>query len=327
MTSNRNESVHRTSPHLTKVPTDLPTRKEIRSALYRDAIRAALLGMAVNIGLGIVKLAGGVIGASFALISDAVNSIGDSLTSLVVVIALVIAQRPADREHPYGHTRAEAIAATNIALLIVLTALYVGWEAITRIRMPHELPPTWTLGIAAANVVIKESLYRYKVRVGKRTESSAIIANAWDHRSDAMASLAVLIGLGVIRWGGPTLIWADELAAMVVVTLIVWNAVRVFRASANELLDVQASDTFTQQIRSTAEHVDGVTKVESLRVRKSGLEYFVDIHIEVNSRLTVFEGHRIGHLVKDHVMDEFPQVRDVLVHLEPDHHLQLDGSL
>ena len=127
-----------------------------RSALYRKAIRAAILGLVINVVLGAVKLVGGLISGSFALISDAVNSIGDSLTSIVVVAALIVAQRPPDPEHPYGHTRAEAIASSNVALLIILSALYVGWEAIRRFSLQHAAPPVWTLWIAAANVVIKE---------------------------------------------------------------------------------------------------------------------------------------------------------------------------
>ena len=135
--------------------------------------------MVINIVLGIVKLTAGILGGSFALISDAVNSICDSLTSVAVVFALVFAQRPADREHPYGHSRAEAIAASNLALFIILAALLVGWEAVRRMPIQHDVPPVWTLWIAGANVLIKEVLYRYKVRVGQRTGSTAVIANSW----------------------------------------------------------------------------------------------------------------------------------------------------
>lgn len=295
-----------------------------RSALYREAIRAAALGLVVNITLGIVKLVGGILGGSFALISDAVNSIGDSLTSVVVVFALVFAQRPADREHPYGHTRAEAIAASNVALLIILSALFVGWEAVRRIPIQHDLPPAWTLWIAGANVLIKGSLYRYKVQIGQRTGSMAVIANAWDHRSDALCSLAVLIGLGVVRWAGPDYIWADEVAALVVVCLILWSGAMVFHRSASELMDLQASDEFVNQIQTAAVGVSGVKNVETLWVRKSGLEFFADIHIEVDARLTVDEGHRIGHNVKDRLLEQFPTLRDVLVHLEPYPHTHND---
>ncbi|MEQ9407777.1 MAG: cation diffusion facilitator family transporter [Fuerstiella sp.] len=286
-------------------------------SLYRDATQAALLGLVANLILGLVKLVGGIVGKSFALISDAVNSLGDVFASLVVLFGLRVAQRPADAEHPYGHTKAESIAGSNVALLVVISAVIVGWEAIQRINVPHDLPPIWTLWIAGANVLIKEGLYRYKVRVAKRTGSSSILANAWDHRSDALCSFAVLIGLGIVRWGGPEWIGADEVAALVVVAAIVWSGLQLFRKSSSELMDLQADDELVEQIKMAAENVPDVKAVEKLWVRKSGLEYFVDIHIEVDQFLTVAEGHRIGHQVKDKLIADFSTLRDVLVHLEP----------
>lgn len=276
-----------------------------------------MLGLVVNLALGVVKLVGGLVGSSFALVSDAVNSLGDALTSVVVVGALWYAQRPADEEHPYGHTRAEAVAASNIAVVIILSALFVGWQALTRIAGHHEVPPVWTLWIAAANVVIKEGLYRYKVRVGKTTGSAAIVANAWDHRSDALCSLAVFVGLGIVRWAGPDYIWADEAAALVVVAAILISGVKLFRSSTSELLDPQADEQLVEQIRATAEQTPGVSQVEKLWVRKTGMEYLADIHIQVDAQLTVDEGHRIGHRVKDRLVEQFASLRDVLVHLEP----------
>ena len=286
-------------------------------SIYRSAFRAALLGLSVNLSLGVIKLLGGLIGHSFALISDAVNSFGDVFASLVVLLALYVARRPADAEHPYGHTRAEAIAGANVALLIILSALYVGWEAVQRFGLRHTLPPVWTLWIAGANVLIKEWLYQYKYRVGRRTGSVALIANAWDHRSDAFCSLSVLVGLSFVRWGGPDWIWADELAALVVVAAITGTGIALFHKSTSELMDVQAEAEFVNRVRQSARDVSGVEAVEKLWVRKSGLEYFVDIHIEVDENLTVAEGHRIGHDVKDGLLHQFPVLRDVLVHLEP----------
>lgn len=285
--------------------------------LYRSARRAALLGLIVNSALGVVKLIGGLVGNSFALLSDAVNSLGDSLTSIVVLYALRVAQRPADDEHPYGHTRAEAIAATNVAVVIILSALTVGWEAVQRMGSLHETPAVWTLWIAGANVLIKEALYQYKIRVARRIGSAAVMANAWDHRSDALCALAVLIGLAVVRWGGPGLVWADEVAALAVVSAITWTGVQLFRTSASELMDPQADEELVKQIRCAAEQVPGVRAVEKLWVRKTGLEYLTDIHIEVDEQLSVAEGHRIGHRVKDRLLAGFPALRDVLVHLEP----------
>lgn len=285
--------------------------------LYRTATRAALVGLAVNLALGVVKLLAGIFGQSFALISDAVNSLGDALTSTVVVAALWYAQRPADDEHPYGHTRAEAVAAASIALLIMVSALFVGWEAIQRLTRLHPLPPIWTLYIAGANAIIKETLYRYKRRVGYEIASAAIIANAWDHRSDALCSLAVLIGLAFVRCAGPSYIWADEVAALVVVAVILWSGIRLYRNSASELLDPQADVELVRRIRQAAAMVPGVRDVDKLWVRKTGLEYLADIHIQVDADLSVREGHRIGHLVKDHLVSRFPELRDALIHLEP----------
>jgi cation diffusion facilitator family transporter len=285
--------------------------------LYREATRAALLGLAVNLALGGVKLAAGIVGGSFALISDAVNSLGDSAASIVVLAALWIAQRPADKEHPYGHTRAEAIAASNVALLIIVSALMVVFEAVRRIGAVHPPPPAWTLWIAAANMLIKEGLYRYKLLVGRRTGSTAIIANAWDHRSDALCSLAVLIGLAVVRFAGPAYLWADEAAALIVAGAILCSGALLFRRAASELMDVQAEPELVEQIRTAAEAVRGVRAVEKLRVRKTGLEYLIDIHVEVDADLTVEQGHRIGHDVKDCLVNSFPAVRDALVHVEP----------
>ena len=280
-------------------------------------MRAALVGLFVNLALGVVKVCGGIVGQSFALISDAVNSLGDSITSVVTLAALWYAQQPPDEEHPYGHTRVETVAGAYVAVLIMVSALYVGWEAAHRLAQHHELPPAWTLWIAGLNVVIKEALYRYKRKVGKRTGSMAITATAWDHRSDALCSLAVLIGLGVVRGAGSDFIWADQAAALVVVTIILWTGGRLLRQSTSELLDPQADAEVVQEIRRLASEVPGVQSVEKLWVRKTGIEYLVDVHIQVDANLTVGEGHRIGHAVKDRLVKEIAAVRDVLVHLEP----------
>lgn len=285
--------------------------------LYGEVTRAALLGLVINLALGIVKLVGGLVGNSFALIADAANSLGDVVTTLVVLFSLRVAQRPADAEHPYGHSRAEGIAAYTVSILIIGSALLIGWEAIQRLSVLHVIPPVWTLWIASANMVIKEVLYRYKLAIGKRTGSTAIIANAWDHRSDAFCSLAVLIGLSVIRCGGVAVIWADEAASLVVVAVIIWSGYQLLQRSASELLDVQADPEFVQLIRNNATAVAGVIAIEKLWVRKSGLEYFVDIHLHVEPTITVAAGHAIGHQVKDRLLSEFDSLCDVLVHLEP----------
>lgn len=301
----------------------MPT-KPTDGSLYQEVTRAALLGLAINLLLGAVKLAGGLVSGSIALVSDAVNSWGDVLTSLIVILGLRVAQREPDDEHPYGHTRAETIAASNVAVVVAISALAVGWHAIEQLSEGQNVPPGWTLWIAGANVVIKELLYRYKVSVGRRARSQAILANAWDHRSDALCSAAVLVGLAAVRFGGPQLYWADDAAALVVVAAIVLSSVVLFRQSASELMDIQAPDALVRDIRAAASAVPGVLGVEKLWVRKSGIEFFADIHIEVDPQATVAEGHRVGHLVKDRLLERYVELRDVLVHLEPFHHDDAD---
>lgn len=287
--------------------------------IYKEVIHAARLGLVVNLILGAVKLVVGLSTQAFSLVADAVNSLGDVVSTLVILFALHLAQRPPDKEHPYGHSRAEGVAATNVALLVMISALWIGGQAVTRLFHPVEgpSPPIWTLGIAAANILIKEGLFHYKMRVGRRTGSAAIMANAWDHRSDAFCSLAVLVGLATVQFGGPEFAWADPLASLVVVVAILWSAGLLFRRSGSDLMDSQADAGLIRDMRKEALSVEGVKDVETLWVRKSGLEYLADIHIEVLASMTVAEGHEIGHRVKDHLLQTFPPLRDVLVHLEP----------
>jgi cation diffusion facilitator family transporter len=294
-----------------------PPSAESIAGLYRSAKAAVWAGLAVNLLLALVKLVAGIVGHSIALIADAVNSLGDGLTSGVLLYAFGVAQRPADREHPYGHSRAESIAALSVAVLIGASAVGIAIETLRSLGTTHPVPPVWTLWIAAGNAVIKEFMYRYKRRVASRTGSQSLVVGAWDHRSDALCSVAVLVGLAFVRYGGERLFWADETAAMVVVGLILLASVRLFRRNASQLMDQQAEDETIAAIRHVAEQTPGVVRVEQLRARRSGIEVFVDIHIEVVGTLTVMEGHEIGHVVKARLIENLIPVSEVLVHIEP----------
>lgn len=294
--------------------------------LYTRAVRATLVGLVANFALGVTKLIAGLVGGSFALVSDAINSLGDSLSSVVTLGALWYAQTPADDEHPYGHTRVEAVAGAYIAVLILVTGLYVGIEASQRFADTRPIPPVWTLWIAAANVILKEALYAYNRRVGRLTGSTAMLASAWDHRSDALTSLAVLIGLGVVRYAGPGYGWADSAAALCVAVAILWSGSQLLKQSTGELLDPQADGDLVGRIRRESEAVVGVLAVEKLWVRKTGIEYLVDIHIQVDPEMTVDAGHRISHEVKNRLIASFALVKDVLVHLEPYHRNEPDAA-
>ncbi len=285
--------------------------------LYRQGRRAALLGLVVTLSLGLAKLAGGLLGHSIALISDAVHSLGDALASGAVWGALLWAQHPADPEHPYGHARAEAVAGSNVALLLILSALLVGWESLRTLAEPSPQPHSYTLIIAACSAVINESLFRHQARVAQRTGSRAVLAAAWDQRMDALGSLAVLMGLALAYWGGPTWHAADNIAALAVAVLILWAACRLLWGSLQELMDRQADPELLDKVRREALTVPGVRGVEKLLARKAGLEYLVDIHVEVDPAISVREGHAIGHAVKDRLLKQIITVKDVLVHIEP----------
>jgi cation diffusion facilitator family transporter len=285
--------------------------------LYRQCRRAALWGVGLSAGLGALKLCGGVFGHSEALVSDAIHSFGDALNAGVVWGSLLWAQRPADREHPYGHTRAEAVAGSNVALLLILSALWIGWQALSTLGEASPAPELYTLAIAAVNILLQEGLYRYESNVARRTGSSAVRATAWDYRLDALGSLAVLIGLAISYWGGAAWRAADHVAALAVALVVLWAGGALLWNSVQELMDRQAEPAVLEAVRREALAVPGVRGVEKLLARKTGLEYLVDIHIEVDADASVREGHAIGHAVKDRLTANIVTVKDVLVHIEP----------
>jgi cation diffusion facilitator family transporter len=290
--------------------------------LYRRARGTALWGIAANLGLGLLKLVGGLLGNSLALASDAVHSLADALTAAAVWGALLWAERPADREHPYGHMRAEAVAGSSVALLLILSGVGIGGEAIRTLPETSPPPALYTLVIAIGSLIVKEGLFRYGRRIAGQTGSTAVRAAAWDHRLDALGSLAVLAGLVLARWGG--IHAADHVAAMVVAVIILVAGCMLYWRSLHELMDRQADVDILQKVRHEALGVPGVLGVEKLLARKAGLEYLVDIHVEVDPNIPVRAGHATAHDVKNRLLERIVGIKDVLVHIEPS---PTDGAL
>lgn len=288
-----------------------------RESMYVDASRAAMWGLSVNMVLVGLKLTGGVITGSAALIADAVNSIGDVASALAVRGALSVAQLEEDDDHPYGHSKAESIAGLCVALLVAFSAGLFGLETVKRFGGELTVPSQTAGLIAVVCAIVKETIYRYTRRVARRLDSAALRAAAWDHRSDALGSAAVGVSLLAAPYAGEAAPYIDPIAAVCVCVLLVITGVRIFSQTARELMDQQAGGDIVDRVREVSLKIDGVQDVEKLRVRKSGLEYFIEIHIEVEGHITVAEGHRIGHNVKDDLMIEMPKVRDVHVHIEP----------
>jgi cation diffusion facilitator family transporter len=289
----------------------------VRQRLYVDAKRAAVWGLGVNFLLVLSKLAGGIATGSAALIADAVNSIGDVASSMAVRGALSMAQVEEDEDHPYGHTKAESIAGLSVSLLVAFSAGLLALETIKRFGSELEVPGIAAGLIAGVCAVIKEVIYRYTMRVAKRLNSSSLTAVAWDHRSDAIGSGLVAVSLIAAPYVGDWGRYIDPIAALCVCAALIYTGGKIFLSTATELMDQQADEETVLQVREIAEAVGGVQAVEKLRVRKSGLEYFIEIHVQVEGMMTVDAGHRIAHQVKDQLLVSLPRVRDVHVHIEP----------
>ncbi|MCO8125525.1 cation diffusion facilitator family transporter [Stieleria sp. TO1_6] len=289
----------------------------VRDRVYVDAKRAAIWGLSVNVVLVVAKLAGGMLLRSSALVADAVNSIGDVTSSVTVRVALHVAEREEDEDHPYGHTKAESIAGFAVSLLVMFGAGVLAFETIKQFAQP-KLIPHWSAGlIAAVCCVVKETVYRYTSQVANRLNSAALRATALDHRSDAIASAAIALSLFAAPYLGELGPYVDPIAAVCVCALLILTSAKMFLSIAAELMDQQADPETIQRVRDIAGEVDQVKEIEKLRVRKSGLEYFIEIHVQVDGQLTVDQGHRIGHEVKDRLLAKMPRVRDVHLHVEP----------
>jgi len=229
----------------------------------------------------------------------------------------VIADAPADEDHPYGHGKAEPIAAAIVSAMLFLAAAWITIEAFREIREPHSAPAPFTLVVLVVAVIIKENLFRFVLREAAVVESSAVRSDAWHHRSDAITSLAAAIGITVALIGGRGYESADDVAAIVAAAIIAWNGWRLARPAVNELMDRAPSREMVEHIRRIAETASGVEAVEKCLVRKMGYHYYVDMHVEVDPQMTVQRSHEIAHDVKDRIRSQIDTVRDVLVHIEP----------
>lgn len=290
-----------------------------RDVIDRDRMRGqrlAISGLLISLALGFVKLVAGLIGNSFALVADSIESFTDIVSAVVIWGGLHISAKPATDQHPYGYGKAESLAAVVVAAIVLAAGVGIALEASINIRTPHAPPAAFTLIVLALVVIVKEGLFRVLRGAGQRSESSAILNEAWHHRADAITSAAAFIGVLIAVIGGDTWAAADDWAALFAAVVIVYNAVRLFRLPVRELLDAQEVE-FVERVRVIAESTTGVIKAEKALARKSGTGYWMDMHIWVDGDLTVRAAHEIAHDVKNAIRRECPQVLDVLIHIEP----------
>lgn len=281
-------------------------------------IRSAQTGLLVNVVLAGVKLAAGILGNSYALVADALESTFDVFGSLVVWGGLRIAARPADEDHPYGHGRAESLAAAVVSLMLIGAALGISVEAVREIRTPHHMPAGFTLYVLAGVIVVKEGLFRTVFAVGEAADSPAVKTDAWHHRSDAITSGAAFIGIAAARIGGPGWESADDWAALVAAAVIMVNGVRLLSPAVHDLMDRAPTGDVVDRIAEAARQVPGVRGIEKLAVRRMGTQYYVDLHVQADPDLSLRDAHVLSGCVKSSIRVRVQNVAGVLIHMEPD---------
>ena len=288
-----------------------------QSTLQRNTV----IGFFASIGLSLTKLAAGVWGQSSALIADAIESLADTVGSVLVWQALRVASQPPDHKHPYGYGKAEALASLGVGVLLVGAAIFIVVKSVHEILIPHEPPAAWTLLVLIGVVITKEVLFRFVMQGADQFDSDAARADAWHHRSDAITSIAALIGVTVAIWGPrwfgiPGLVFADEVAAILASGVILMSAWMLIRPALDELLDAVAHE-MVEKVRAVASGVDGVREVEKVFVRKSGSGYHVDMHLHVDPEVSVRVAHALSGKVKAILKAEIPRLTSVLIHVEP----------
>ncbi len=289
----------------------------IDAPVHHRGIRAAQWGVLANAGLAITKLVAGLLGNSYALVADAIESTADVFASLVVWGGLHVAGRDPDETFPFGYGRAETLAGAVVAIMLIGAAIAIAIEAVIEIRTPHHAPAPWTLAVLVGVIAIKSLLSRRVGSVAEEIDSTAIRSDAWHHLSDALTSAAAFIGISIALWGGPGWESADDWAALVAALVILYNGARMLATTLAELMDRALPHDVHARVRELALGVDGVLATEKLAVRKAGLHYRITIHVQASPHLSLHDAHILGGKVKSAIRTALPKVQAVLVHMEP----------
>jgi cation diffusion facilitator family transporter len=280
-------------------------------------IRSAQAGLLVNASLAVIKIVAGVLGNSYALIADGIESTADLFSSTIVWGGLRIAARDADAEYPFGYGKAESLATAIVSLMLIGAAVAIAIQAIREIVTPHHTPAPFTLIVLVLVVLVKEILFRKVHALGTEVGSEAVRADAWHHRSDAITSLAAFIGISVAIVGGEGWAPADDWAALLAATVIAWNGQRLLRPAIGGLMDRSPEPEIRERIRQIASGVADVRAVEKVIVRRAGTDYFVDLHVHADPGMSLRDAHIVSGKVKSAIRTALPNVRGVLVHMEP----------
>ena len=288
------------------------------SESHKKAIKATYISLTGNAVLAIAKGITGYVGNSYALIADAIESTTDIFSSAMVLLGIRYAAKPPDENHPYGHGRAEPLITFLIVGFLLVSATIIAFKSIQNILTPHEVPEPYTLIVLGMIILIKEGFYRVIRKKSRETKSSSLQADAWHHRSDAITSLTAFVGISVALIFGQGYEAADDWAALVASGIIIYNAFRIFRPALGEIMDEHTYDELIREIREVSLKVRGVKGTEKCFVRKTGMLFYIDLHVLVDGDISVKEGHAISHQLKDCLQNIWPEIADVLIHIEPD---------
>lgn len=290
----------------------------------QKGMRLVLFGIIANFILAGIKFAAGIFGNSYALIADAIESTTDIFSSLLVYIGLKISTKPADKNHPYGHGKAEPLAAFAISLFLFFAAFFIVYESIQRIKNPHPIPSSWTLIILILVILVKEILYKFSYKVAEETASTAIKGDAFHHLSDALTSMAAFLGISIAIIGNhfnPDPYWAsaDDWAALASSVVVLYNGLKIMHQAIYELTDASPDQQIEDEVRKVALTVPGVKELHRCRMRKMGFEYYVELDVRVDRDMPVYLAHDISHQVQDKIIEKVMSARiaRVLIHIEP----------
>lgn len=284
----------------------------------KTAVRTTLFSIVGSLLLALLKALAGFFGNSYALIADAIESLADLFASILVLIGLKYAQKPADKNHPYGHGKIEPVITFLVVVFLIFSAGIIAYQSIRNIQTPHSLPEKWTLFVLLGIIFWKEISFRIVLKKAKLLHSTSLKADAWHHRADAITSVAAFIGISVALILGKGYETADDWAALLASGIILYNAYKIFRPALGEIMDENNYDEFSEKIEQVARQTKGVIGVEKCYIRKVGMRFCVDMHIVVNGTISVKEGHDIAHLLQDNLQKKYKSILSVFIHIEPD---------
>lgn len=282
---------------------------------FERANRVTVISIIMNIVLAIAKLLAGIIAGSTAMVADGVHTLSDIVSSIAVIAGLFISNKPMDKDHPYGHERAESIAAIMLSVLLLGTGISIATSSVrTLISGDIARPGILAVWAAVLSIIIKEVQYQMTYKVGKDIKSSALMADAWHHRSDALSSIGTLLGIGGAILGYTFL---DPLAGLIVSLLVIKVGLQIFKKGYDELMDTAVNEDKIREMVEIIDGVDGVISVNDIRTRIHGSQAFADIKICVNRNITVYQGHEIAHDVEGALMEKMEDLKDIMVHVNP----------